>query len=180
MGMPEARQALARFGAGDEMGQRYLHALPTSLALLAFLTQSPRTVDAFQAQVERAGPVRVRHHEAPKAFACFGIAYLYRGIVKSSGEEELGLLLCRMATLMLLTPRELERVDLVTQTLHHRTPDGRRDRQAPANLLLWWLIGSESPAKAYEADAFLQQFKDYLETSLDFALEHQIWMRFPW
>ncbi len=181
MGMPEARQVLARFGAApDGLGQHYLHALPTCLALLSFLAQSPRTVDAFRDRVERAGPVRLRHHEAPKAFMCFGIAYLYKAIVKTSGQQELGLLLCRMATLMLLTPRELERVDLVTKTFSHTGPDGRRDRLAPANLLLWWLLGSESPAKAFEADTFLQIFADYLNTSLDYALQHQIWMKWPW
>lgn len=180
MGMPETRQILARFGGADSIGQRYLHALPTCLSLLALLAQSPRTVDAFRDRVERAGPIRVRHHEAAKAFTCFGVAYLFKAVVKTSGQPELGVLLSRMATLALLTPRELERVDLVTQTFSHRGPDGRRDRLAPATLLLWWLIGGEAPAKAFEADTFLQLFQDYLNKALENALEHQIWMNFPW
>jgi hypothetical protein len=146
--------------------------LPTCLSLLSILAQSPRTVGAFRDRVERAGPVRVRHHEAAKAFTCFGIAYLYKAVVKRSGQPELGVLLSRMATLVLLTPRELERVDLVTQTFSHRGPDGRRDRLAPANLLLWWLIGGESPAKAFEADTFLQLYADYLAHALDRALDY--------
>jgi hypothetical protein len=181
MGMPEARQVLARFGSGaDSIGQRYLHALPTCLSLLSIMAQSPRTVDAFRDRVERAGPVRIRHHEAAKAFTCFGVAYLFKAVVNRSGQPELGVLLSRMATLVLLTPRELERVDLVTQTFSHRGPDGRRDRLAPANLLLWWLIGGESPGKAFEADTFLQLFSDYLKTALERALDYQIWMEFPW
>ncbi len=181
MGMPEARQILARFGSGqDSIGQRYLHALPTCLSLLSILAQSPRTSGAFRDRVERAGPVRVRHHEEAKAFTCFGIAYLFKAIVARSGQPELGVLLSRMATLSLLSPRELERVDLVTQTFSHRGPDGRRDRLAPANLLLWWLIGGESPAKAFEADTFLQLLSDYLGQVLDRSLEYQIHMEFPW
>lgn len=181
MGMPEARQILARFGSGpDSTGQRYLHALPTCLSLLQILAQSPRTLDAFRDRVERAGPIRVRHHESAKAFTCFGIAFIYKGVVNISGQPELGVLLSRMATLALLTPRELERVDLVTRTFSHRGPDGRRDRLAPANLLLWWLIGGEAPAKAFEADTFLQLFQDYLKKTLEHALEYQIWMNFPW
>ena len=181
MGMPEARQVLARYGSGpDSIGQRYLHALPTCLALLSILSQSPRTVDAFRDRVERAGPVRVRHHEAAKAFTCFGIAFMFKAVVNRSGQAELGVLLSRMATLVLLTPRELERVDLVTQTFSHRGSDGRRDRLAPANLLLWWLIGGEAPAKAFEADTFLQLYADFLGNALDRALEYQIWMEFPW
>lgn len=180
-GMPEARQVLARFGAGSEsIGQRYLHALPTCLTLLSFLAQSPRTEDAFRDRVERAGPIRVRHHESAKAFTCFGIAYLYKAVVKRSGHPELGVLLSRMATLILLTPRELERVDLVTQTFSHRGPDGRRDRLASANLLLWWLIGGESPAKAFEADTFLQLYADFLQRALEEALDYKIFMDFPW
>lgn len=181
IGMPESRHVLARFGADpQEIGQRYLHALPTSLALLSILAQSPRTADAFKERVERAGRTRVRHHEAPKAFTCFGIAYLFQAVVKQSGQPELGVLLSRMATLTLLTPKELERVDLVTQTFSHRTPDGRRDRLAPATLLLWWLTGTESPARAFEADTFLQLYQDYLIQSFEYALVNQIWMEFPW
>lgn len=181
MGMPEARQVLARFGSGSEaIGERFLHALPTCLALISILAQSPRTLGAFRDRVERAGPVRVRQHEAAKAFTCFGIAYLYRSLAKISGQPELGLLLSRMATLTLLTPRELERVDLITKTFHYQGPDGRRDRLAPANLLLWWLIGGETPAKAFEADTFLQLYADYVQSALERALEYQIWMEFPW
>lgn len=181
MEMPEARQVLARFGSGpDSIGQRYLHALPTCLALLSIMAQSPRTAGAFRDRVERAGPVRIRHHEAAKAFTCFGIGFLFKGVVRGTGQAELGVLLSRIATLVLLTPRELERVDLVSQTFSHRGPDGRRDRLAPANLLLWWLIGGEAPAKAFEADTFLQLFSDYLNNSLESALNHQIWMEFPW
>ncbi len=179
--MPESRQILSRFGSGpNETGQRYLHALPTSLSLLTILAQSPRTVDAFKERVERAGHTHLRHHEAPKAFTCFGIAYLYRAITKQTGQPDLGILASRMATLVLLTPRELERIDLVTQSFSHRGPDGRRDRLAPASLLLWWLTGGESPARAFEADTFLQLFQGYIEQSLEHALEHQIWMEFPW
>ena len=181
IGMPEARQVLSRFGSGpNEIGQQYLHALPTCLSLLTFLAQSPRTIDAFKERVERAGHTRIRHHEAAKAFNCFGIAYLYRFTAKNTGQPELGILLSRMATLALLTPRELERIDLITQSFSHRGPDGRRDRLAPASLLLWWLTGGESPAKAFEADTFLQLFQDYLKKTLDYALDHQIWMEFPW
>ena len=122
----------------------------------------------------------MRHHEEAKAFTCFGIAYLFKAIVARSGQPELGVLLSRMATLSLLSPRELERVDLVTQTFSHRGPDGRRDRLAPANLLLWWLIGGESPAKAFEADTFLQLLSDYLGQVLDRSLEYQIHMESPW
>lgn len=181
MGMPEARQILSRFGSEPhEIGQHYLHALPTCLSLLTILAQSPRTVDAFQERVERAGPTRIRHHEAAKAFTGFGIAYIYRGIARRSGQPELGILMSRMATLALLTPRELERIDLITQAFSHRGPDGRRDRLAPASLLLWWLTGGESPARAFEADTFLQLYQDYLEKALDSALNYQIWMEFPW
>lgn len=181
MTMPEARQILNRFGSSsDELGQRYLHALPTCLSLLSILAQSPRTEDAFRERVERAGHTRLRHHESAKAFTCFGIAYLYKGAVRNTGQPELGVLLSRISTLVLLTPRELERIDLVTQTFNHRGPDGRRDRLAPASLLLWWLTGGESPARAFEADTFLQLFQDYLQKTLDHALNHQIWMEFPW
>lgn len=181
MGMPEARQILSRFGSGaDEHGQRHLHALPTVLALLSILSQSPRTVDAFRERVERAGPTRIRHHEAAKAFTCFGIAYLYKAVAQNTGQPELGVLLSRMSTLVLLTPRELERIDLITQAFSHRGPDGRRDRLAPASLLLWWLTGGESPARAFEADTFLQLFQDYLNRTLEHALSYQIWMEFPW
>lgn len=181
MGMPEARQVLARFGSEPEStGQRYLHALPTCLSLLTILSQSPRTLDAFRERVERAGHTHLRHHEAAKAFTCFGIAYLYRNIAKTSGQPELGVLSSRMSTLVLLTPRELERIDLITQAFYHRGPDGRRDRLAPATLLLWWLTGGESPARAFEADTFLQLFQDYVNRALDHALVHQIWMEFPW
>lgn len=181
MGMPEARQILARFGSGpDSIGQRYLHALPTCLSLLSIIAQSPRTSGAFRDRVERAGPVRVRHHEEAKAFTCFGIGYLFKVIVNRSGQPELGVLLSRMATIALLSPRELERVDLITQAFSHRGPDGRRDRLAPANLLLWWLIGGESPAKAFEADTFLQLLSDYLGQVLDRSLDYQIHMEFPW
>lgn len=181
MGMPEARQIVSRYGSGPEgTGQRYLHALPTCLSLLTILAQSPRTVDAFRERVERAGHTRIRHHEAAKAFTCFGIAYLYKAVAKTSGQPELGILMSRMGTLVLLTPRELERIDLITQSFSHRGPDGRRDRLAPASLLLWWLTGGESPARAFEADTFLQLFQDYLNRTLDHALAHQIWMEFPW
>jgi hypothetical protein len=181
IGMPESRQILGRFGsAPEDLGQSYLHALPTCLALLSLLAQSPRTVDAFRERVERAGRTRIRHHEAAKAFTCFGIAYLYKSAVKNTGQPELGVLLSRISTLVLLTPRELERIDLVTQTFNHRGPDGRRDRLAPASLLLWWLTGGESPARAFEADTFLQLFQDYLNKSVEYALANQIWMEFPW
>lgn len=181
LGMPETRQILSRFGSGpNETGLRHIHALPTCLTLLSTLAQSPRTVDAFQERVERAGRTRVRHHEAAKAFTCFGIAYIYKYVTQSTGQPELGLLLSRISTLVLLTPRELERIDLVTQAFSHRGPDGRRDRLAPASLLLWWLTGGESPARAFEADTFLQLFQDYLNKSMDYALDHQIWMEFPW
>lgn len=181
MSMPEARQVLARFGSGAEgTGQRFLHALPTCLSLVSILAQSPRSIDAFRDRVERAGPVRIRHQEAAKAFTAFAIGYLFKAVVKRTGQPELGVLLSRMATLILLTPRELERVDLITQTFSHRTPDGRRDLLAPASLLLWWLTGGESASRAFEADTFLQLFSDYINSALDRALEHQIWMEFPW
>lgn len=181
IGMPESRQIMSRFGSSPEsVGQRYLHALPTCLTLLSLMAQSPRTVDAFRERVERAGRTRIRHQEAAKAFTCFGIAYFYKFAVKDTGQPELGVLLSRISTLVLLTPRELERIDLITRTFSHRGPDGRRDRLAPASLLLWWLTGGESPARAFEADTFLQLFQDYLNKSMEHALAHQIWMEFPW
>ena len=181
IGMPESRQIMSRFGSSPEsVGQRYLHALPTCLTLLSLMAQSPRTVDAFRERVERAGRTRIRHQEPAKAFTCFGIAYFYKATVKDTGQPELGVLLSRISTLVLLTPRELERIDLITRTFSHRGPDGRRDRLAPASLLLWWLTGGESPARAFEADTFLQLFQDYLNKSMEHALAHQIWMEFPW
>ena len=181
IGMPESRQIMSRFGSSPEsVGQRYLHALPTCLTLLSLMAQSPRTVDAFRERVERAGRTRIRQQEAAKAFTCFGIAYFYKATVKDTGQPELGVLLSRISTLVLLTPRELERIDLITRTFSHRGPDGRRDRLAPASLLLWWLTGGESPARAFEADTFLQLFQDYLNKSMEHALAHQIWMEFPW
>lgn len=179
--MPEAHQILARYGVPpDGPGQTYLHALPTVLALVCIMARSPRTAGAFRDRVERAGPTRIRHHETEKAFLSFGIAYLYKFAAKKSGLPEMANLLVRMATLAVLSPRELEKVDYVVRTFSARGRDGRRDRLAPACMLLWWLSGGESSARAYEADYFLELYADFIRQALDLALDNQIHMQFPW
>lgn len=178
--MPETHQVLARYGAPpDGPGQSYIHALPTVLALITIMARSPRTAGAFRDRVERAGPTRIRHHETEKAFICFGIAYLYKFASKKSGLPEMANLLCRMATLATLSPKELEKVDYVVRTFTARGRDGRRDRLASASLLLWWLSGGESSSRAYEADYFLEKWADFVRQALEEALRNQIHMQFP-
>lgn len=178
--MPEAHQILARYGAPpDGPGQSYLHALPTVIALVTVMARSPRTAGAFRDRVERAGPTRIRHHEVEKALLCFGIGYFYRFSAKQSGLPEMANMLARMATLAVLSPRELEKVDYVVRSFSARGRDGRRDRLAPASLLLWWLSGGESSARAYEADYFLELYSDFVKQALEHALQNQIYMNFP-
>lgn len=179
--MPEAAHVLSRYGGPpDGLGQRYLHALPTVVTLIDLLAQAPRTADAFRDRVERAGPTRIRHHEVARAFTCFGMAYLYRSAAKKTGLPELAQQLARMATLAAMTPREMEKVDWVVKSFSHRDSSGRRDRLATPLLLLWWLTGGESTTRAYEATHFLETYAEFVNQSLEHALNHQIYMQFPW
>lgn len=175
--MPEASQIMVRYGAA---GESYLHALPTVTTLIDIMARSPRTTGAFRDRVERAGPTRIRDHETARAFACFGLAYLYKHTAAASGFPEMANLLTRVAVLSMLTPRELEKIDFVLKSFNHRGRDGRRDRLAPANLLLAWLSGVESPTRAYEADYFLELYSEFVRQALEHALRNEIFMNFPW
>lgn len=174
--MPTASQIVARWSAG----QSYLHALPTVVTLLETLARSPRTAGTFRDRVERAGPTKIRHHEIEKCFCCFGLAYLYRLLSKASNEPEMANLCTRLGTLAILSPAELEKVDWVTRTFSHRHPDGSRDVLAPAQLMLHWLTGGDTPQKTYQADWVLQRFFDFLAEAWKAAEKQQIHLQFPW
>lgn len=178
--MPTASQIVARWGGPSGIGQQFLHALPTVVTLIEYVSKSPRTAGTFRDRVERAGPTKIRHHEIEKAFACFGLAYLYRAVTKRTNDPELGNLLTRIGTLALLSPAEMEKIDWVTRTFSARLRDGSKDILAPANLMLWWITGGESRERAYQCDWILQKYYEFVTQSLDSALQHQINMAFPW
>ncbi len=174
--MPTASQILQRWSGG----QQYLHALPTYTTLVEIMAKSPRTHGTLRDRIERLGPSKFRHHELEKAFACFGLAFLYRTVAKASGDAELGNLLTRIATLAILSPAELEKVDWVVRAFSHRHPDGSKDVLAPAQLLLHWITGSETPQKSYETDCVLQKYFEFLSLAWESALKNQIHLQFPW
>lgn len=174
--MPTASQIVQRWASG----QQFLHALPTITTLIEVLSKSPRTAGTFRDRVERAGPTKFRHHEVEKAFSCFGLAYIYRMVAKETNDAELGNLLTRIATLAILSPAELEKVDWVARAFSHRHPDGSKDVLAPAQLLLHWLTGSDNPQKTYQADWVLQQYFEFLNQAWQAARRGQIHLTFPW
>lgn len=178
--MPTSSHIVQRFGGSAGIGQQYLHALPTICTLIEFVGKSPRTAGTLRDRLERYGPSKFRHHEVEKAFICFGLGYIYRAVYKRTNEAELGSLLTRVATLSLLSPADLEKVDWVTKAFSAQLPNGAKDPLAPANLLLWWITGGEHPQRCLVSDQMLQQYFDFLQASLDLALQHQINMNFPW
>lgn len=178
--MPTASQIVARWGGSQGLGQQYLHALPTVATLIEYCAKSPRTAGTFRDRIERAGPCKIRHHEIEKAFCCFGLAYHYRAVAKRTNDPELGNLVTRLATLALLSPAEMEKVDWVTRSFSARLRDGSKDTLAPANLMLWWITGGESRERAHQAEGVLQKYSDFVSTSLDLAIRNQINMNFPW
>jgi hypothetical protein len=178
--MPTAAQIVQRWGGTSGIGQQYLHALPTVTALLEILAKSPRTAGTFRDRIERAGPSKIRHHEIDKCFCCFGLAFLYRTMFKQCGDQDLSNLCTRVATLAILSPAELEKVDWVARTFSHRHPDGSKDVLAPAQLMLHWITGSDTPQKTYQCDWVLQRYFEFLTQAWQAALQHQIHLQFPW
>lgn len=178
--MPTASQVVQRWGGSQGVGQQYLHALPTVTALIEFMAKSPRTAGTFRDRIERAGPCKIRHHEIDKAFCCFGLAYLYRLMAKQSGDAEMANLLTRVATLTILSPAELEKVDWVTRSFSHRHPDGSKDALAPAQFMLHWITGSDTPQRSYQCDWVLQQYFDFISQAWQAASKNQIYLQFPW
>jgi hypothetical protein len=178
--MPGASAVVQRWGGNNGIGQQYLHALPTVTGLVELLSKSPRTAGTFRDRVERSGPCKIRHHEIESAFCCFGIGYHYRVMAKRSGDPALANKLTGLATLSLMSPAELEKVDWVTRTFSATGRDGSKDVMAQANLMQWWLTGSENASRAHQIDMMLQQYNDFVQSAFDAALQHQIFMQFPW
>jgi hypothetical protein len=178
--MPGAAAVVQRWGGGSGVGQQFLHALPTVVGLIEFLSKSPRTAGTFRDRVERAGPCKIRHHELESSFCCFGIGYHYRAMAKRSNDPQLAHQLTRLSTLSLMSPAELEKVDWVTRTFSATTPNGAKDVMAQANLMQWWLTGSENPSRAHQIDLMLQQYNEFVQSAFDTALHNQITMNFPW
>lgn len=178
--MPTATQIVQRYGGPTGPGQRYLHALPTVITLVEVMAKSPRTAGTFRDRIERAGPTKLRHHEIDRAFSCFGLAYLYKAMARQSGDPEMANLLIRVATLALLSPAELEKVDWVARALSHRHPDGSKDVLAPAQLMLHWITGSDHPQKTYQCDWVLQRYFEFVDQAWQMALQNQIFLQFPW
>ena len=178
--MPTSSQIIQRWGGPSGIGQQYLHATPTITTLIELMAKSPRTSGTFRDRVERAGPTKMRHHEIDKAFSCYGLAYVYRLMSKQSGDAEMANLLTRVATLAILSPAELEKVDWVARAFSHRHPDGSKDILAPAQLILHWLTGSDTPQKTYQCDWVLQRYAEFLTQAWQAALQNQIHLQFPW
>lgn len=179
--LPESSDLLARFqGRITPDPQAYLHALPTTLALITSLANAPRTGGAFRDQLERTGPVRVRDHEVGSAMMCFAIAYLYRNVAKATNDPNFANLLTRIAVRTGLDPKVAHKVDWVVKAMSHRHPDGTKDRFAAPTLLVSWLTGSESYPRAYEALQFLEKFQGFVDKALEHALRNQICLEFPW
>jgi hypothetical protein len=178
--MPTAAHIVQRWGGPNGLGQQYLHALPTMCTLIEIMAKSPRTAGTFRDRVERHGPCKFRIHEVEKCFTCLGLGYIYRLVAKRTNDPELGNLLTRVGTLALLSPADLEKIDWVTRSFSATLRDGSKDSMAPANLLLWWLTGGEHPQRALQVDHMLQRYFDFLQSSLEMALQHQINMSFPW
>lgn len=179
--LPESSDLLARYqGRVKPDPQAYLHALPTTLALLQSLTHAPRSGAAFKDQLERTGPVRVRDHEVGHALMCFSIAYLYRNVAKSTNDPHFANMLTRIAVRTALDPKVAPKVDWVVKAMGHRHPDGTKDRFAAPTLLVSWLTGSESYPRAYEALQFLEKLQAFGDKALDLALRNQICLEFPW
>lgn len=178
--MPTSAHIVQRFGGTNGIGQQYLHALPTMCTLIEFVGKSPRTGGTFTDRVLRFGQCKIREHEIEKAFVCFGLGYLYRNIYKRTNDAEMASLLSRVATLSLLSPADLEKIDWVTKSFSATTPNGVKDPLAPAHLLMWWLMGGEHPQRTQTVDQMLLLYFDFLKVSLDLALRHQINMNFPW
>ncbi|MEW6282403.1 MAG: hypothetical protein AB1758_27595 [Candidatus Eremiobacterota bacterium] len=179
--LPEASDLLARYqGRVQPDAQTYLHALPTTLALVSSLAHAPRSAGHFRDLLERTGPIRLRQQEVGNALMCFGVAYLYRAVARATGDANFAQLLARVAARTALDPALQPKVDWVVKSLSHRHPDGSRDRFAPPTLLVSWLTGSESYPRAYEALGFLEKFQAFVEKALEHALRYQIFMEFPW
>lgn len=176
--MPESSQVLAR--SGVEKAQPYLHALPTVMALLSMLSRAPRTAGALADRLRQAGPVTLNPQATPRALMCFGVAYFYRLVNRRTRDPEMANMLARIATLATLGDEGLEQVDWVVGCFTRAKQGGSQDWLAPALLLVTWVTGTESPARARWANAFLEQFYRFLEGALDEALAHRIYMSFPW
>lgn len=178
--MPTSAHIVQRWGGPNGVGQQYLHALPTMCTLIEIMAKSPRTAGTFRDRVERIGPCKLRFHEVEKCFTCFGLGYIYRLVAKRNNDPELGNLLTRVATLALLSPADLEKIDWVTRAFSATLRDGSKDTMAPSNLLLWWLTGGEHPQRAMQVESMLNRYFEFLQTSLEMALRHEINMSFPW
>lgn len=179
--LPESSDVLARYGGRVQPdAQAYLHALPTTLALVSTLAHAPRSAGQLRDQLERAGPIRIRLHEVGNALMCFGIAYIYRSAAKTTGDPQFGQYVARIAARTALEPNVQPKVDWVLKAMSHRHPDGSKDRFAAPTLLVSWLTGSESYPRAYEALQFLEKYQAFVEKALDHALRYQIFMEFPW
>lgn len=178
--LPESSDILARYqGRVSPDPQKYLHALPTTLALLHSLAHAPRSGAAFKEQLERTGPVRVRDHEVGSALMCFAVAYLYRNVAKATNDPNFANLLTRIAVRSALDPKIAHKVDWVVKAMGHRHPDGSKDRFAAPTLLVSWLTGSESYPRAYEALQYLEKFQAFVDKALEHALRNQICLEFP-
>ncbi len=180
--LPESSRFLERYGAGPESeAQRYLHAIPTLTALVRMLVCSHRTVDALGERMARAGaPPDLDPATVGKVLMCFALAGFYRRTAKRTGDAHFAQEATRIACLSALSPDSLERVDWAVQALARGRHGGSQDWLAPALLLVVWLTGMESPARARRVMAFLDQFSGFVEAAGDAALENRIHMQFPW
>jgi len=180
--LPESSRLLERYGAGPESeAQRHLHAIPTLTALVHMLVYSHRTVDALGERMARAGaPTDLDPATVGKVLMCFSLAGFYRRTAKRTGDARFAQEVTRIACLAALGPDSLERVDWAGQALARGRHGGSQDWLAPALLLVVWLTGMESPARARRVMAFLDQFSGFVEAAGDAALENRIHMQFPW
>lgn len=180
--LPDSSRLLETYGAGpDSQAQRYLHAIPTLTALVRMLVHSHRTVDALNERMARAGaPVALDPANVGRVLMCFGLAGFYRRTAKKTGDPVFAQEITRIACLSALGPDGLERVDWAVQALARGRHGGSQDWLAPALLLVVWLTGMESPARARRVMAFLDQFSGFVDAAADAALENRIHMQFPW
>lgn len=176
--LPEASRLLAERG---DLGQRYLHALPTVLALVRLLCHAPRAAGRLTERMEAVGPApQLSQDSTARSLTCFALGTLYRAVAKRADDPGFAQQVARLGTLTALGAEALERVDWVVQVQARARRGAGQDWLAPALLLGVWLTGIESSSRARRLASTLEELDAFVNQALEEALMNRIHLQFPW
>lgn len=159
---------------------KYLHAIPIICTSLKILANTPRTYKRVCDLYARSGSPLSVNKKLGHVIMCFGLASIYRTVAKKTDLPEFAQLFIKIACLSSMNYDALEQIDWVVKANARARHGSGEDWLAPALLFTVWTTNLESPAKARQIAGMLDELSSFMSNTLDFALNNQIYMQFPW